>query len=76
MRKMLWKDIQKEKECQQKEIQKEIQREKEGLQDDEVLNKDLKDFFLCLIKKLDELLFVWLIVLEGKVDDVLIGELK
>lgn len=43
------KDTQKEKEYQQKETQKETQREKEGIQDDEVSNKDLKDLFSRLI---------------------------
>lgn len=70
------KDTQKEKECQQKETQKETQKEKEGLQDDEVSNKDLKDLFSRLIKKLDESLSARLTALEGKVDDALTGELK
>lgn len=70
------KDTQKEKEGQQKETQKETQREKEGLQDDEVSNKDLKDLFSRLIKKLDESLSARLTALEGKVDDALTGELK
>lgn len=61
------KDTQKEKEGQQKETQKETQREKEDLQDDEVSNKDLKDLFSRLIKKLDESLSARLTALEGKV---------
>lgn len=66
------KDTQKSKEGQQKETR----REKEGLQDDEVSNTDLKDLFSRLIKKLDELLFAQFTALEGKVDNALTGELK
>lgn len=75
-RKDTQKDTQKDKDEDKEGQQKETQRENESLQDDEVSNKDLKELFSCLIKKLDESLSARLTALEGKVDEALTVELK